>query len=61
MQIGARTDRPFVSIIEDSVNDGGETVKVKISDAWLCGDASQTLAITRAEATGTINNSDPLP
>ena len=61
MQIGKRVDKPFVRIIDDSVNDNGETVKVKISNARLCNDASQTLSITRAEATGTIRNSDPLP
>ena len=54
MQIGKRVDKPFVRIIDDSVNDNGETVKVKISNARLCDDASQTLEITRAEATGTI-------
>ena len=61
MQIRKRVDKPFVRIIDDSVNDNDETVKVKISNARLCGDASQTLSITRAEATGTIRNSDPLP
>ena len=61
MQIGKRVDKPFVRIIDDSVNDNGETVKVKISNARLCNDASQTLSITRAEATGTIRNTDPLP
>ena len=61
MQIGKRVDKPFVRIIDDRVNDNGETVKVKISNARLCNDASQTLSITRAEATGTIRNSDPLP
>ena len=61
MQTGKRVDKPFVRIIDDSVNDNGETVKVKISNARLCDDASQTLSITRAEATGTIRNSDPLP
>ena len=61
MQIGKRVDKPFVRIIDDSVNDNGETVKVKISNARLCDDASQTVSITRAEATGTIRNSDPLP
>ena len=61
VQIGKRVDKPFVSIIDDSVNDNGETVKVKISNARLCDDASQTVSITRAEATGTIGNSDPLP
>ena len=61
MQIGKRVDKPFVRIIDDSVNDNGETVKVKISNAHLCDDASQTVSITRDEATGTIRNSDPLP
>ena len=61
MQRGKQVDKPFVRIIDDSVNDNGETVKVKISNARLCDDASQTVSITRAEATGTIRNSDPLP
>ena len=61
VEIGKRVDTPFVRIIDDSVNDNGETVKVKISNARLCDDASQTVFITRAEATGTIRNSDPLP
>ena len=57
MQIGKRVDKPFVRIIDDSVNDNGETVKVKISNARLCDDASRTVSITRAEATGTITES----
>ncbi len=61
VQIGKRVDKPFVRIIDDSVNDNGETVKVKISNARLCDDASQTVSIMRAEATGTIRNTDPLP
>ena len=36
MQIGKRVDKPFVRIIDDSVNDNGETVKVKISNAHGC-------------------------
>ena len=59
MQTGKRVDKPFVRIIDDSENDNGETVKVKISNARLCDNASQTLSITRAEATGTIRNSEP--
>ena len=54
MQIGKRVDKPFVRIIDDRVTEGVETVKVKISNAHLCDDASQTISITRAEATGTI-------
>ena len=61
MQIGKKVDKPFVRLIDDSINDDGETVKVQISNAHLCNDASQTLEITRAEATGTIRNTDPLP
>ena len=33
VQIGKRVDKPFVRLIDDSVNDNGETVKVKISNA----------------------------
>ncbi len=51
----------FVRILDDSIDDGGETVKVKISDAELCDDASRTITINRGEATGTIANSDPIP
>ena len=59
MQIGKRVDKPFVRIIDDLMNDNRETVKVKISNARLCDDASQTVSITRAEATGTIRNTEP--
>ena len=51
----------FVRILDDSLDDGGETVRVRISDAELCNDASKTIAIGRGEATGTIANSDPIP
>ena len=51
----------FVRILDDSIDDGGETVEVRISDAELCDDASKTVTISRAEATGTITNSDPIP
>ncbi|MXY78828.1 MAG: hypothetical protein F4Y94_03865 [Chloroflexi bacterium] len=51
----------FVRILDDSIDDGGETVKVRISDAELCSDASKTITISRDEATGTIINSDPIP
>ena len=54
MQIGKRVDEPFVRIIDDRVTEGVETVKVKISNAHLCDDPSQTISITEAEATGTI-------
>ncbi|MCY3755286.1 MAG: hypothetical protein OXG99_14520, partial [Alphaproteobacteria bacterium] len=51
----------FVRILDDSIDDGGETVRVRISEAELCNDASKTIAIGRGEATGTIANSDPIP
>ena len=51
----------FVRILDDSIDDGGETVRVRISDAELCNDASKTITIGRGEATGTIANSDPIP
>ena len=51
----------FVRILDDSIDDGGETVKVRISDAELCNDASKTITIGRGEATGTIANADPIP
>ena len=51
----------FVRILDDSIDDGGETVRVRISDAELCNDASKTVTIGREEATGTITNSDPMP
>ena len=54
MQIGKKVDKPFVRIIDDSRSDNGETVMVKISNAHVCDDPSQTVEITRAEATGTI-------
>ncbi|MDE0712818.1 MAG: hypothetical protein OXH60_11875 [Rhodospirillales bacterium] len=51
----------FVRILDDSIDDGGETVRVRISDAELCDDASRTITINRGEATGTIVNDDPMP
>ncbi|MDE0201872.1 MAG: hypothetical protein OXK73_05490 [Rhodospirillaceae bacterium] len=51
----------FVYIFNDSIDDSGETVKVRISDAELCDDASKTVTISRGEATGTIVNDDPIP
>ena len=51
----------FVRILDDSIDDGGETVQVRISDAELCDDASKTVTISRADATGTITNSDSIP
>ena len=58
---GATQTTAFVRIVDDHVSDSGETVKVKISNARLCNDASRTVAIANAEATGTITNSDHIP
>ena len=60
-QAGVTEWTEFVYILDDAINDPGETVKVKTSDAELCNDASQTISIDRAQATGTIENSDPIP
>ena len=43
------------------MSDSGETVKVRIGNARLCNDASKTVTIANAEATGTITNSDHIP
>ena len=43
------------------MSDSGETVKVRIGNARLCDDASKTVTIANAEATGTITNSDHIP
>ena len=58
---GATQTTAFVRIIDDSVSDSGETVKVRIGNARLCDDASKTVTIANAEATGTITNSDHIP
>ena len=61
MQIGKRVDKPFVRIIDDSRTENpDETVKVKISNAHVCDDASKTVSITEAEATGTITESSSM-
>ena len=58
---GATQTTAFVRIFDDSVSDSGETVKVRIGNARLCNDASKTVTIANAEATGTITNSDHIP
>ena len=58
---GATKTTAFVRIVDDSVSDSGETVKVRIGNARLCNDASKTVTIANAEATGTITNSDHIP
>ena len=61
MEAGQMTDQPSVHIIDDSVDDNGETVKVRISNARLCGNSSRTIDIVTDEATGTINDEAPIP
>ena len=61
---GSTTWNVDVALFDDPVDDDGETVKVRIGNAWLLSDqgvAVRPLDITGAEATGTINNSDPMP
>ncbi|MDE0394871.1 MAG: hypothetical protein OYK82_08855 [Gammaproteobacteria bacterium] len=61
---GQEVDKPFVKTFNDAVNDRGETVKVRISNARLedgDGNVIATLTITRAEATGKIRNSGAMP
>ena len=69
MWIGDATDEQTVRIIDDAVNDDGETVKVRISNARLekedddgdpTNDVVKVLDITRAVATGTIHNEGSL-
>ncbi len=61
LRTGVTQKTVSVRINDDSVNDSGETVKVKISNTRLCDDASKTVTIAKAQATGTITNSDPMP
>ena len=55
---GETTKDVGVALIADTVNDVGETVKVRLSNAELfndVGDTIRALSITTAQATGTIN------
>ena len=61
MPSGQKKEVEKIRIVNDAVNDPGETVKVRISNARVCDDASLTLNITTNQATGTINNADPVP
>lgn len=54
----------FVQTFDDAIDDDGETIDVRISNARLediDGNLVQALVIERAEATGTIRNRDPMP
>ncbi len=53
-----------VALIDDSIDDDGETVKVRLSNARLVNDVGgflKPIRIGGAEATGTIRNSDAIP
>ena len=50
-----------VIIFDDTVNDNNEKVKVKLSEAHVCGDASRTIHIAGSTTIGTIYNTDPIP
>ncbi len=60
IQKGAVTQEFVVPLIDDAVDDDGETVKVRIGNAKLEDDsgAQKTITIARAEATGTIGSAD---
>ena len=61
---GVTTWNVGLVVIDDEHDDGGETVRVEISDAQLLDDrgrAVKALEITRAVATGTITNTDAMP
>ena len=60
MSPGQVADRTFVRIVDDSVPDSGETVVATISNARLCDNASRGIVLSRASATGTIQNDDPM-
>ena len=60
IQKGAVTQEFVVPLIDDAVDDDGETVKVRIGNAKLEDDngGQRTITIARAEATGTIGSAD---
>ena len=63
-QTGQKKKQEIIRIIDDSIDDDGETVKVRIGNARLVdgdGNAVATLTITKAVATGTIRNAGAMP
>ena len=61
---GARSVQAGVSLIDDAIDDDGETVMVRISNARVMGAGGtvvRTLPIATATATGTISNTDLMP
>ena len=64
IQPGEKSVEAGVALIADSVNDDGETVKVRLSNARQVDDGGVLLKpvmIRAAEATGTINNTGAIP
>ena len=64
IQTGQKKTKQTVRIVDDSIDDDGETVKVRIGSARLVdsdGNAVAALAIAKAVATGTIRNADAIP
>ena len=64
IQPGEKSVEAGVALISDSVNDDGETVKVRLSNARQVDDGGvflKPVMIRAAEATGTINNTGAIP
>ena len=64
IQPGEQAVEAGVALIADSVNDDGETVKVRLSNARQVDDGGvflKPVMIRAAEATGTINNTGAIP
>ena len=61
---GTTSVRAGVFIVDDDIDDDGETVLVELSNARMDdgpGQASHQLVIETSRATGTITNTDPMP
>ena len=61
---GEKSVEAGVALIADSINDDGETVKVRLSNARQVDDVGgflKPVMIRAAEATGTINNTGAIP
>ena len=64
IQPGQKSVEAGVALIADSINDDGETVKVRLSNARQMDDGGvflKPVMIRAAEATGTINNTGAIP
>ena len=61
---GTTSVRAGVFIVDDDIDDDGETVLVELSNARMgdgLGQAPHQLVIEASRATGTITNTDPMP